>query len=654
MALNAPNPTAPSAATTARHYILGTAGHIDHGKSALVEALTGTHPDRLPEEQKRGMTIELGFAELRAGDVTFGVVDVPGHERFIRTMVAGATGIDLALLVVAGDDSVMPQTREHVEILELLGVRRMVVALSKADLVDADMQGLVADEIRELLAETPFADPTIVSVSALKRTGLDELKTALVAAAEQLPARSGGDRPFRLPVDRVFSIAGRGTVVTGSVLSGRIATGDAIEILPSGLRAKIREVQSHGRPAEFVEAGQRAAINLQGVDKDAIARGDEVAAPGCLAPTRLIDAFVTSLASNRQPVKTNARLRMDLGTREVPVRCVLLSETALTPDGSAYVQLRATEPLVGTLGQRFILRDENAARTVGGGVVLRAAGRRLSPRMADEIAGLKILHLGTPAESLAEVLRTRPFLPHDVTALSIAAGIDRAEVGPLLESLRAAGALVALEGIDTAVSKSFLDGLLERATRWLRSYHAAHPDEPGCVTDAFAGWIDRRSARGVGRVLLGRLVAAGAVKLLGRYVCAKEFAPALSAQDEKVLAAVLGILQATAFQPPSPAELATQASTTAARLEKLLRVATSTGQIVRIDPSIYLHADRELELRAKARELFAKQGPFTVSNLREAVGTSRKYAVPLAEHLDRVGFTKRSGDTRTVVAANES
>jgi selenocysteine-specific elongation factor len=404
-------------------------------------------------------------------------------------------------------------------------------------------------------------------------------------------------------------------------------------------------------PADFVEAGQRAALNLQGLNRDAIQRGDELAAPEALTPSRLLDAQVRCLPSVRQPIKNNARFRLEIGTRELLVRCVCLSEAAIAPGSSGYVQLRAREPLVAMHGQRFILREENASRTVGGGVVLRVGRRRLSARMSDELAGLGVLHEGSATQRLAEVLRNRPFESLSDDQLSLCAGIPRSEVPELLGELEREGVLVTLEGIDRPVSKAFLNGLLERTVRWMRTYHAAHPDEPGCSVDTVTGGIERRSARGVGKELLQRLVAEGQVKVLGRYACLKEFAPALSAQDEKVLAAMLAALREAAFQPPSPAELATRLAATLPRVEKLLKVAAATGQIARIDGQIHLHADREGELRAIVRRLFESGGPFTVSAMREAVGTSRKYAVPLAEYLDRIGFTRRSGDTRTVIAS---
>ena len=637
-----------------RHFILGTAGHIDHGKTTLIKALTGTDTDRLPEEKQRGMTIELGFAELKADDVTFGIVDVPGHEKFVRTMVAGATGVDVALIVVAADDSVMPQTVEHVEIMDLLGVRHGVVALTKCDLADTELTDLVEGEIAELLAGTALKSAPIVRVSAVKRTGLDQLTRRLVEAAGKV-ARAEFDQPFRMHVDRVFTVAGRGTVVTGSVVSGRLHRGDSVDIWPVGARGRIREVQSHGAAAEWVEAGQRAAVNLQGVNRDTIARGCELAAVGSVEPVRLLDARLSCLKSHRQPIRNYSRLRLCLGTREVLARCVSLSGGALEPGETAYVQLRCAEPVTAMYGQRFIVRDENATRTAGGGLVLRAAQRRLSVRMADEIAGLRTLHEGEVLDRVAEVVRGKRFEPLDEGRVALAAGVSRAAVSTCLQRLTDSERVVTLEGIDRPVSVAFLEAFQRRTLGWLKSYHQQHPDEPGCLSETLAGWLERKSnAKGLGKVLLTRLIDSGEVKVMGRYVCLKEFAPSLSAQDEKVLARMLEAVNEAGFQPPSVGELATLTHSNRSRIEKLLKVACSLGQLVKVDGAIYLHAERDRELRDKVRALFDAQGPFTMSELRETLGSSRKYVVPIGEYLDRVGVTRRLGDKREVLSAEES
>lgn len=655
-----PSPAAqsspPEALPAHRHLILGTAGHIDHGKTTLVRALTGTDTDRLPEEKRRGMTIELGFARLCLDGVTLGVVDVPGHERFVKTMVAGATGIDLALIVVAADDSVMPQTVEHVEILDLLGVTRAAVAITKCDLVESDMIELVEAEVHDLLASTGMADAPVVRVSSATGAGLDELRSRLVCAA----AAAGEDQadtqrlprerlPFRMPIDRVFTVAGRGTVVTGSVISGCIHAGDTVDILPADLRSKVRELQSHGTDADSLAAGQRGALNLQGVGRDQVERGFELAAPGVFEPTRLVDVHLHCLASHNRPIKTNARLRLCVGAREVLARCVLLSDTLLSPGSHALAQLRCREPVTVAYGQRFILRDENAARTVGGGIVLRAAQRRISHRQVEEAEGLTRLRDGSPDQRVAEVLRSARFttIPDDQIALS--AGVPAEQISDMTATLKTDGRLVPVGDTSRFVSADYLSYFDSRFLDRLRAYHQIHPDEPGCLLETVLGWIERRSDRTLARPILARLTASGAVRVMGRYACLKEFAPALSRQDEELLSRVLAAFEKAAFQPPDLAALAAQTGTNTARVAKLVKVACSLGELVQVDASVYLHGNRERELRDMARKLFAAGGPFTVAQLREALASSRKFAVPMAEHLDRVGFTHREGDVRVVI-----
>jgi selenocysteine-specific elongation factor len=636
-----------------RHLILGTAGHIDHGKTSLVRALTGTDTDRLPEEKRRGMTIELGFAALQLDDVTFGIVDVPGHEKFVRTMVAGATGIDVALIVVAADDSVMPQTVEHVVILDLLGVDAAVVAITKCDLVDDDMAELAAAETSELLARTRLKVAPVVRVSSTTGRGLDALRSQLQSVAKRV-ARRHTNRPFRMCIDRVFTVAGRGTVVTGSVISGQLTAGESVELLPGGHTARAREVQTHHRDAALVRTGERAAVNLQGIDFAAVARGCELAAPGMLTPTRWLDADLRCLASHPQPIRNHSRLRLCIGTREVLVRCVLLDKPQLGPGESDLVQLRAREELIATCGQRFIVRDENAARTAGGGMVLRAARRRISPRMTDDVNGLRQLQGDTPADRVAETIRYHGFHNIDNAALALAANVSRDELPTTIRELEKADQFARLPGVDHPISRAHLDAFTRRSLAWLAARHQRQPDEPGTLLDAFTGYLERRSTRPVARALLQRMCDDGAVRVLGRYVCLPQFAPTLSAEDERVLAGMLDACSEAAFQPPTLDELARHTGASRQRVDKLTRIAVSLNQLVRLETDIVLHAERAAELRRRVRALYAADGPFTVSQMRAALDTTRKYAVPFAEYLDRIGFTRRQGDQRVVAMENQN
>ncbi|HUU84881.1 MAG TPA: selenocysteine-specific translation elongation factor [Phycisphaerae bacterium] len=636
-----------------RHLIIGTAGHIDHGKTALVKALTGTDTDRLPEEKRRGVTIELGFAQLVAGPYQFGVVDVPGHERFVRTMVAGATGIDLALLVVAADDSVMPQTIEHVEILDLLGVDRCVVAITKCDLADEELVALVEDDVAGLLEGTSLAGAAMVPVSATAGTGLDELRAALIAAASDLVERRHSG-PFRLAIDRVFTIQGRGTVVTGSVLRGRVSAGEALELWPNGETCRVRGLASHGEFLDMVEGGQRAALNLIGVNRDQITRGCELATPGYVKPTGLLDVRVRCLPTAVRPIKSQARARLCLGTREVVARVVTSSGDPLTHGQQGYAQLRLSEPVTAVYGQRFILRDETNTRTIGGGVVLRCSDKRRRIRQAGELAALTKLDRGDATERVEEVLRFAGFTQPDDLTVAAHAGVEPGEVPTILKELAEAGRLVPIEQGGQQVVVSALDSLAGRAIRWLERFHQNNPDEPGVQQDVFIGYLNRKSKRGLGRPLLDRMVRAKQVKVRGRYVCHPDYAPSLSVQDERFLAEMLAEFEAGGFQPPSLSELKVAVRANAQRIERLVKFAVANQHLVEIDGTIFLHAAHEEALRRRVQEMIEGGSDGSVSAIRQELGSSRKYVVPFLEYLDRIGFTRREGDRRVLCQGESS
>jgi len=632
--------------------IIGTAGHIDHGKTALVKALTGTDTDRLPEEKRRGLTIELGFAHLEVGDCQFGVVDVPGHERFVRTMVAGATGIDVALLVVAADDSTMPQTREHVEVLDLLGVSRCVVAVTKCDLVDRELADLVAEEVEELLAGTTLAGSAIVPVSSVTGTGLDELRKALAAAAADVIQRNT-QGPFRLAIDQIFTIQGRGTVVTGTVLRGRVSTGDELELWPEGLRCRVRALQSHNKQQETVQGGQRAALNLIGVDRSRISRGCELATPGYVKPTHLLDVRLRCLGSALRPIKSGSKVRLCLGTREALARVVTATGHPVEAGQECYAQLRLSQPVTAVYGQRFIVRDETATRTVGGGVILRCSPKRRRIRGPEGVGPVERLDRGDPGQRVEEVLRFAGFSPPADSAIAAQAGVADDQVPQIVDELAQAGRLVALEaGGPKEIARSAIDSLFERASRWLQRYHETHPDDPGIRNDAFVGYLDRKSRRGLGRPLLKRMAAAGLVKIQGRYVCHAAYAPSLSAQDERVLAAMLSEFEASGFQPPALEALEVAKQSNRQRIERLAKIAAATQQLVEIDGKIFLHAACEERLRKVVRGIILSGKEASVSSIRQELDSTRKYVVPFMEYLDRIGFTRRDGDRR-VLAGDE-
>jgi len=638
--------------TGKRHFILGTAGHIDHGKTSLIKALTGIDADRLPEERRRGMTIELGFAGLTIDDYQFGVVDVPGHERFVRTMVAGATGIDIALIVVAADDSVMPQTIEHVEILHLLGVNHAVVAVTKIDTVDEDMVELVAEEVQELLSDTPLQGASICPVSSTAGTGLEDFKRTLVSIAEGIEG-APTKTPFRMAVDRAFTVQGRGTVVTGSILRGEVSSGDILEVKPSGERCRVRDLQTHGTACGALFRGQRAAINLSGIEREEVQRGAELATPGFLQSSRMVDVKLTCLPTYARALKSTRIVRLEIGTVELPARVVLVDGNALEPGQSEYAQLRSGEPITSVYGQRFILRDENATRTIGGGVVLRPIAHRRRREVAAEQASLDRLENGDAADRLEEVLRTTRFTTPTELQLCARSGVELDEVPGVLTVLRVAKRWIPVAGTGAYAVPAAVDDLVDRLTHWLERHHRGHPELPGRLIDTVIGWLERMTNRSLARPLFDYFVKKKKLKTLGQFVCLPAFAPSLTSADEKLMAAMITEIKAGGFQPPGFDGLSVGSQADKKRWERLATLAVALGELVKVDAKIYLHTEVEQQLRGKLTHMIDEAGGVTVSEVREALGSSRKYVVPFLEYLDRVGFTKREGDQRVLAKTSE-
>src|SRR6516164_4073185 len=424
-----------------RDLILGTAGHIDHGKTSLVKALTGIDCDRLPEEKARGITIDIGFATLDLGEARLGIVDVPGHERFIKNMLAGATGIDLAVLVIAADDSVMPQTREHLEILRLLGLRHGVIALTKCDLVDETTREVVELEVRELVQGTFLEDAPIIATSAHSGQGVPELKAAIAEVCKQVEERRG-QQWFRLAIDRSFIVQGHGTVVTGSVTSGSLRVGDDVEWLPRGERVRVRSLQNHDRPVEEIHRGQRAAINLAGVHHEDVIRGQELAVPGYLVPAKVLTVRLHCLADVRKPIKHRAAVRFHIGTAEIMGTVSLLDCDAIEPGGWGLAQVFLEEPATATWGQPFVVRGASATLTLGGGQILQPVARKIRRRHTEILVRVELLWTGDPRERALTVAWFGGFSGFTPADLVRGAGVGPDEAPELIERLKARGDLV--------------------------------------------------------------------------------------------------------------------------------------------------------------------------------------------------------------------
>jgi selenocysteine-specific elongation factor len=627
--------------------VLGTAGHIDHGKSALVKALTGTDPDRLPEEKERGVTIELGFAQLTLpSGRTMGVVDVPGHEKFVRQMVAGATGIDVVLLVVAADDGIMPQTREHLAIIDLLGIPHGVVAITKSDLADPEWLALVEADVEQLLRGTSIEGSPIVPVSARTGAGLPDLLAALDAVADETESRHA-DLPMRLPVDRVFTIAGAGTVVTGTMWSGVAKRDDQVELYPSGRTGRIRSVQVHSKQVDKAVAGQRTAINISGLERDEIARGDIVAAPGSLTTTDRFDAYFTYLGSGSDSVyESGDRVHVHHGTREVLGRVLLMDDLAqLRPGERAYAQVRLEEPLAPRYDDRFIVRSYSPVYTVGGGVVLDALPPRrthLRDAERDLLDALRAHDLSTAATGLL-ASRGVPMTSAEVAA---ALGLPRSGVADELNS----AALERLKvGSETYfVTADALGRLIEETETALVRFHEANPLATGIAANALRGSVDRRVQPKVFDAILALLESHGLARLTEGQVRHPRAAVTALFEEDTALAALGPLLERQGLQPGTVAELAAEAGVDVGVARKALTKLLSAGTIVRLGPELHFSARAVDEARRRIVEYLELKGTMLAKDARDITGTSRKYIVPLLEYFDAQGLTKRDGDVRTL------
>ena len=622
-------------------YVVGTAGHVDHGKSTLVKALTGIDPDRWEEEQRREMTIDLGFAWLTLpSGRSVSLIDVPGHERFIKNMLAGVGGLDAALLVVAADESVMPQTVEHLAILDLLEVRHGVVALTRADLVDGDWLALVEEEVRARLKDTSLEHAPIVAVSARTGQGLDRLVAALDQVLAATPSRAAASGAPRLPVDRAFTIGGFGTVVTGTLLDGPLRVGQEVVILPAGRPARVRGLQTHKQRCETALPGTRVAVNLAGVRHTEVARGDVLALPGALRPTTLLDVRLRVLGDAPARLDQNAALDLFIGAAEVRCRLTLLDAEALAPGSSGWAQLRLERPVVAMRGDRAILRVASPSRTVAGGVVVDPhppRHRRFRPQV---IASLEARLRGDPLELLLQALGDGP--PRPWAEVRAEAGLlDRQSLAPLL----AAGQVLWL-GAPPEQPDAADDGWLVSAAGWarleaqllpaLRDYHRRYPLRRGMPREEARQKL-RLPARALGGVL-DEAARRGLVALDETRVWLVGHDPRPSPEQRAAIEAALAAMRRAPYAPPAPA-----------LDDELLAWTLEQGLVVRLAPDVFLLPETYAELLAWVRAAAAAGGSVSVGMLRDRFGSSRKYAVAFLEHLDERNITRREGEGRVLV-----
>ena len=609
--------------------IIGTAGHVDHGKTELIKALTGIDTDRLAEEKRRGLTIDLGFAPLDlppSGRV--GIVDVPGHQRFLKNMLAGAGGIDMAMMVVAADESIMPQTREHFHILRLLGIEHLLVVVTKIDTVEADLADLVVSEVEDLLAGTALEGSPIVKVSSVTGEGLEELTGQLDRMVPLLAPRSIGDRP-RLPVDRVFILQGIGTVVTGSLVHGSLTAGQEITVYPRELQARIRQIQVHGQEVNRVVAGHRVALNLTGVGREQIQRGDTISVGGAFQVTRRLDVRLRVLETDRV-VKDWTRIRLYLGSAELLARLVILSEKQIRGGQEAFCQLRLESPAVAWMGDRFVARLYSPPGLLGGGRVLDPVApkqKRFDPVVLERLQAREAEDLG---EIIVTALSSGPVLQK---ALSHSLRWTKEEIREAAESLQQAGRVRMMGSF--LILKKDLEGLERQAEELAADFHRRHPLKKGLSKEELKSRIDAP-----GPLVEQLLAISKRLELEGDLIRLKGQSVRFTAEQERQRQEIESIFLQAGLSPPDREEIVGSFD------PRVFYALVEEGALVSLTRDIYLHRQILEKARKQLGEALSSGGPMRLSQMKDLWGTTRKYAVPLAEYLDRTGFTQRDGDRR--------
>lgn len=627
--------------------VVGTAGHVDHGKSSLVQAITGMNPDRLAEEQRRQMTIDLGFAWLTLPDgESVGIVDVPGHRDFIENMLAGAGGIDAVLFVVAADEGVMPQTREHLSILDLLNVQRGIIALTKIDLVDDEWMGLVEEDVSKLVSASSLGRSPIVRVSAKTGEGLDDLVTALQNILQEIPRRKDRGAP-RLPIDRIFTIAGFGTVVTGTLLDGVFAVGDSVEIHPGGSKGRIRGLQTHKEKLDHALQGSRVAVNISGIEVDDVERGEVVIKPGSYKSTSMIDVHFRLLEDADRGLRHNQEVKLYAGAAQRIAKVRLLGREKLNPGEEGWLQLLLSAPVIIIRGDRFILRRPSPSSTLGGGVVADAHPKRRH-RLKDHavIEQLEAFLQGTPATVLQQTLeRTGPVSLVDGLK---EAGISDDEAEEAIRELIQNGELISfneselsVESSSLVMAKSTWLTIVERIRKYLADYHKANPLKIGMPIEELRSKMGMETK--LATFLLEQAVRDGTVVIVPGYVSLKDHSVQLDDNEKKVVDRLLLKFDSNPYAPPSLKE------TTQEIGDDLVRFLLESGSLVQVSEDVIFKADTYEGMVDQVKEELKESGTLTVADVRDKFQTSRKYALALMEHLDAVGVTVREGDARRLV-----
>ncbi|RTZ95180.1 MAG: selenocysteine-specific translation elongation factor [Deltaproteobacteria bacterium] len=630
-----------------KQIILGTAGHIDHGKTSLIKAMTGTDTDRLKEEKLRGITIELGFASLDLpGGRCLGIVDVPGHEKFVKNMVAGATGLDLVMMVVAADEGIMPQTREHMEICSLLGVRHGIVAMTKIDMVDEEWLELVTDDIEQYMQGTFLENAPIVPVSSQSGQGIPELITILddlVATLQERPATG----LFRLPIDRVFTMKGFGTVITGTLISGSVRTGDAVMIYPAGITSKVRGIQVHNQSVDCATAGQRTAINFQGLDRSTVSRGQVLAAPQTLKSNYMVDIQVQYLKSCKKELKNRTRLRFHAGTSEILGNLVLLDRETLSPGDTTVAQIRLDTPVALVTNDRFVLRSYSPVRTVGGGVVLNPIPPKHKRFRQDVIDGLKGLVTGSPEEKISQHIRQTGYAGLTFSELRLTTGLKDKAIDQPLGLLLSRREVILLDREEKLyIHGDTIEQLCRSIHTALSQYHDDYPLKPGMQKEELRSKFPQVKNPKLLTLILNQMVRDGQLVEDEKIIRLAGHKVSLAADQSTIRKNILAAYADTGLMPPYFRELIKTLDTDAATARDVLDLMVQDHQLIKAKEDLYFHAGAVEELKQSLVAFLKEQGEITTPRFKEMTGVSRKYVIPLIEYFDSQNVTIRIGDIR--------
>ena len=625
-----------------KNIIIGTAGHVDHGKTALIKALTGIETDRIKEEKKRGITIELGFAYLDLPDgEKAGIIDVPGHEKFVKNMLAGAGGIDLALLVVAADEGFMPQTREHLGILSLLNISEGIIVVTKKDMVDEDWLEIVCDEVRQEVQGTFLENAQIIPVSSYTGEGIEQLRQAIFTMIDQKTQIKNLDVPFRIPVDRIFSVEGFGTVITGTLIEGTMKVGDPVTVYPSRIESRIRNLQVHSQDVQEAYAGQRVAVNLAGLKKTDLNKGDVIAVPDSMHTTMMIDIHLTVLKDCDREIRNATRLHLYHGARDILCKIVLLDRDSVGAGESCYAQLRLEEEIAVKTGDRFVLRFYSPVETIGGGVILDSNPFKHKRNDAAVLESLKLKEGGSDREKISAALRDYSARFETLDFLQIQTGIPKEQFDQQINKL--IKDKVAFRVSDNVIIHTdYLNRLKDSAVKLLESYHKENPLREGMKKDEFRNKLIKYEDISVVDKITDSLVNRKVLKYVNNCVALADFEVQQDNNQQEIENAFLQ----GGFSPESPDQIAARFPKVK-NFKQVLESLVNTGKLVRVEEKILLHADYYNKALTLAKEHVDQNGQITLAEMRDLMGASRKFAVAVLEYWDKRGITKKVGDART-------